>query len=273
MITQLFTGILLGIIIAYLAWRARSLSVSGAIAAAICGGLIFGFGGLPWAALLLTFFISSSALSRAFAIRKTSINEKFSKGSQRDWGQVLANGGIGAMLAIAYAIWPDQSWIWPAYVGSMAAVTADTWATELGVLSPQLPRLVTTWKPVERGTSGAISLPGTLAATSAALLIGLVGGIFTTSTGNSSLQGTIILVVAVLGGLSGSLIDSLLGATVQAIYTCPTCQKETERHPLHTCQTPTIHKRGYRWLNNDWVNLTCALTGAMTAAGLWQLFS
>lgn len=273
MYIQLLIGFLLGIIIAFFAWRANSLSASGAIAAAICGGLIFGFGGLPWAALLLTFFITSSVLSKAFAKRKALVSEKFSKGSQRDWGQVLANGGIGAILAIVYAIWPDQSWIWPAYVGSMAAVTADTWATELGVLSPQLPRLVTTWKPVERGTSGAISLPGSLAAASAALVIGVVGYLFTSSIENSSIERSLILIVSVISGLAGSLIDSLLGATVQAIYTCPACQKETERHPLHTCRTPTIHIRGYRWLNNDWVNLICALTGAIAATGLWQLFA
>ena len=63
-------GLTAGILISFLAWKAGSLSRSGAIAAAITGGLIFGLGGLPWAALLLTFFISSSALSRAFRMQK-----------------------------------------------------------------------------------------------------------------------------------------------------------------------------------------------------------
>ncbi len=103
---QLMIGFFLAILIALLAWRSGSLSASGAWAAALTGGLIFGFGGLPWAILLLTFFISSSALSRAFSKRKASLAEKFSKGSRRDWGQVLANGGLGVLLAIGYSISP-----------------------------------------------------------------------------------------------------------------------------------------------------------------------
>ena len=52
-------------------------------------------------------------------------------------------------------------------------------------------------------------------------------------------------------------MDSLLGATVQVIYTCPACGKETERHPLHACGTQTVYKRGWRWMNNDAVNAFC----------------
>jgi uncharacterized membrane protein len=74
------------------------------------------------------------------------------------------------------------------------------------------------------------------------------------------------VLIAVLGGVAGSLFDSLLGATVQAIYFCPTCQKETEQK-LHTCGTPTTIKRGWRWLNNDWVNFISSLFGAAVAVG------
>ena len=112
---QPMIGFFLAILIALLAWRTGSLSASGAWAAVLTGGLIFGYGGLPWAILLLTFFISSSALSRAFSKRKTSLAEKFSKGSRRDWGQVLANGGLGALLAIGYSISPQHEWLWLAF--------------------------------------------------------------------------------------------------------------------------------------------------------------
>ncbi|HXQ36372.1 MAG TPA: DUF92 domain-containing protein, partial [Anaerolineales bacterium] len=66
-------------------------------------------------------------------------------------------------------------------------------------------------------------------------------------------------------GLAASLLDSFLGATVQAMYFCPTDQKETEKHPLHTCGTQTIHIRGWSWLNNDLVNLACAIFGSLVA--------
>ena len=261
---QITIGFLLAIIIAFIAWRAGSLSRSGAWAAVLTGGLIFGLGGLPWAALLLTFFISSSALSRAFSRRKAALAEKFYKGSRRDWGQVLANGGLGALLAIGYAIPPHYEWLWLAYAGAMAAVNADTWSTELGVLSPVPPRLITSGAKVERGTSGGISLSGTLAALAGATLIGIMAILFTPAPAWISR-----LLVIILAGLAGSLFDSILGATIQAIYWCPTCNKETERHPIHTCGSQTSQVRGWSWINNDVVNFGCSMFGAITAAGIW----
>ncbi len=263
---QVLIGFLSAILIAILAWRAGSLSGSGAWAAVLTGGLIFGLGGIPWAILLLAFFISSSLLSRAFSKRKTSLAEKFSKGSRRDWGQVLANGGLGALLAIAYAIPPHYEWLLLAFAGAMAAVNADTWSTELGVLSEVPPRLITTGQKVEHGTSGGVTLTGTLAALGGAALIGIGAVIFTASQDWLSSLGIVIL-----GGLVGSLFDSVLGATVQAIYWCPTCNKETERHPTHTCGSPTSQVRGWSWINNDMVNFACSLMGAIVAAGLWLL--
>jgi uncharacterized protein (TIGR00297 family) len=263
---QILIGFLLAILIAVLAWRAGSLSISGSWAAVLTGGLIFGLGGLPWAILLLTFFISSSVLSRAFSQQKASLTEKFSKGSQRDWGQVLANGGLGALLAVGYFIPPHHEWLWLAFAGAMAAVNADTWSTELGVLSPVPPRLITNGQKVERGTSGGISLAGTLAALGGASLIGIAAVIFPTSHSWLPHLGIIIL-----GGLVGSLFDSVLGATVQAIYWCPTCNKETERYPTHTCGSSTSRVRGWSWINNDMVNFACSLMGAIIVAGLWLL--
>jgi len=262
---QLLLGFLLAALIGILAWRAKSLSSSGAWAAALTGGLIFGLGGWSWAILLLTFFISSSSLSKAFACRKIAVSEKFSKGSQRDWAQVLANGGLGASLAILHAISPEQPWIWVAFAGAMAAVNADTWATELGVLNPSPPRLITNGNVVERGASGAISPLGILAALGGSALIGIMAALFSIRMFPMGKNPLAVLAAAIIGGLAGTTFDSLLGATVQAIYYCPTCQKESERHPVHLCGTPTVPLRGWGWLNNDWVNFLASLAGALTA--------
>jgi uncharacterized protein (TIGR00297 family) len=258
LLTSLITGFLLGTLIAIIAWRAQALTASGAAAAALTGGLIFGLGGLPWAALLLAFFISSSVLSKAFARRKVIVGEKFSKGSRRDWGQVLANGGLGALLAVAHAAFPSQPWPWLAFAGAMAAVNADTWATELGVLSRTPPRRISTGQIVEPGASGGITQLGTLAALCGGLLIGGLAGLF-----SSGRVAALSLLGVPLAGLLGSLADSLLGATVQAIFRCPACDKETERHPRHLCGTETVKIRGWSWLNNDWVNFFCSLVGAI----------
>lgn len=265
MLLQIGLGILLAAVVALAAWKIGSLSPSGAIAALITGGLVFGLGGLPWAVLLLAFFISSSLLSRMFAPRKRDVGEKFAKGSRRDWGQVLANGGVGAFLAVIYGLYPEQAWAWTGFVGAMAAVNADTWATEIGVLSRDAPRLITNGRVVERGTSGGVSVLGILASMGGAALIGGLAALADPG------RGWVILAASAAGGLAGSLFDSFLGATVQAIYFCPACRKETERHPLHHCNTPTLHVRGWGWMNNDWVNFICSLVGAAVTAALLLL--
>jgi uncharacterized membrane protein len=119
-----------------------------------------------------------------------------------------------------------------------------------------VPRLITNLhKRVEKGTSGGISLVGTLASLAGSALIALLASLF---TDNWSL-----LPLITFAGLAGSLFDSFLGATVQAMYFCPKDNKETEKHPLHTCGTETVHLRGWKWLTNDWVNFACGAFGAM----------
>lgn len=258
---QLILGFIFALIISFLAYQAKSLDKSGAIAATLEGTLIFGLGGWTWAILLLTFFISSSALSKMFKTRKRDLKEKFDKGSRRDAMQVLGNGGLAALFAALHYFFPDALWTWLGFAAALAAVNADTWGTELGVLNPSQPRMITNLKEiVEKGTSGGISLFGTLAALAGAALIGILAGIFTPSGTFLS-----IFMIVTLAGLLGALFDSYLGATVQAIYYCPACEKETERHPQHLCGTETDFKRGYNWLTNDWVNFACAAIGILVA--------
>ena len=256
---------LLALLIAFLPYKARSLNKSGAVAAAFTGTIIFGVGGLSWAILLLTFFITSSALSRAFKKRKAKLEEKFSKGHERDAGQVFGNGGIATFFAALHYFYPNEPWVWVGFAASLAAVNADTWATELGVLNPNPPRMITNLtKIVEKGTSGGISLVGTVASLSGSALIAFLASLL---TGNWS-----IFPLITLAGLAGSLFDSLLGATVQAMYYCPTDKKETEKHPLHTCGTQTIHIRGWTWLDNDWVNFSCGAFGMLVSLLLLGIF-
>ena len=259
---QILYGFILATIVAYIAYRAHSLNKSGAGAAIVVGTVIFGIGGWEWAVLLLTFFITSSGLSRAFKKRKAGLNEKFSKGHERDAGQVLGNGGLATLFAALHAFYPESTLPWVGFAASLAAVNADTWATELGVLNPTPPRMITDLrKRVEKGTSGGISLVGTLASLLGSAVIALPAILFSPL---DSLSTTYFLLIT-LAGLAGSLFDSFLGATVQAMYYCPTDQKETEKHPLHTCGTQTIHIRGWKWLDNDWVNFACGAFGAMIA--------
>jgi uncharacterized protein (TIGR00297 family) len=258
---QLLYGFLLAVLISYLAFRAHSLNRNGALVATIVGTIIFGLGGWQWAVLLLTFFITASALSRLFQKRKQGLDEKFSKGHERDAGQVFGNGGLATAFVLVHAWFPESGIGWVGFAAALAAVNADTWATELGVLNPHPPRLITKLNQVvEKGTSGGISLLGTLASLAGSFVIALPASFFTSNWS--------LIPIITLAGLFGSLFDSLLGATVQAMYYCPLHQKETEKHPLHTCGTETIHLRGWKWLDNDWVNFACGAFGAAIAIAL-----
>ncbi len=263
---QLITGVGLALLVGLLGWAARALAVSGMIGAMVIGTLIFGLGGLPWAALMLAFFISSSLLSRMFSSRKKNLAQKFEKGSRRDWAQVFANGGAGAFLAVVSLLFPFEGWPWLAFAGAMATVTADTWATELGVLSPTKPRLITSGKPVPTGTSGGVTLMGTVATFAGGTFIGLTGWAFAPDYRTAA-----FLTVVAFAGLAGSLVDSLLGATIQAIYYDPERDKETERKIFHPDGTLAAAVRGVVWMNNDMVNFVSSITGAVTAVLLWNL--
>jgi uncharacterized protein (TIGR00297 family) len=262
--TYLAIQILLGFVLSaaigvFACWRG-SLTRSGVAGAVLTGTAMFGFGGLTPGLLLIAFFVTASALSHYRRRQKEAVAEKFSKGERRDLGQTLANGGLAALLSLAlYAVPGAAPWL-AAIVGALAAVNADTWATELGVLSRVPPRLITTLRAVEPGTSGGVSLLGTGAALAGGVLIGALAALLPHwgyAAGGLLLAGS-------LGGLAGSLFDSLLGATVQSIYYCDTCRKETER-VVHTCGTRTRRLRGWAWLDNDWVNFIASAAGA--AAG------
>lgn len=263
---QIGVGIGLAGLISAFAMRLGALNRSGSIAAFMLGTIVFGLGGLPWSMVLLGFFISSSALSRLLKKRKIDLNEKFSKTSSRDAAQVVANGGVAGVFVLLSLIFPDAVWVWMGFAGALAAANADTWATELGVLSQKTPRNIVNGKFVPRGTSGGITLAGTLASLAGAGFIALLAILFLPAVfHNTSVSRSILFLMITFAGWVGSLVDSWLGATWQAIFFCPTCQSETERTPLHSCGTPTSLLRGKLWLNNDWVNFFCTAAGAVFA--------
>ena len=263
MFNQLIPAFLLSSSVASLAFWRGSLSKSGVAGALLVGTLTFGFGGWFWGILLGIFFISSSLLSHFKESEKRQAAEKFEKGHRRDFWQAMANGGTGAIIALLNVLLPSPAWFFM-FTGSIATVTADTWATELGTLSQNPPRLITTGESVEVGTSGGVSLLGTAVSTLAGLIIGLAAGLL----GKKSVWK--MGIIGAFSGLAGSLFDSLLGATVQQIFYCDTCQKDTERK-IHKCGTETRQIRGYAWLNNDMVNLLASLIGGVVAVALWLL--
>ena len=291
-------GLILSAAIGALAYRRNSLSPSGVAGAVLTGTLIFGFGGAAGGLLLVIFFITSSALSHYKAARKQSIAEQFDKGGRRDLGQTLANGGVAAFFALASgaallagAAPTTVMGCLAGLAGALAAANADTWATELGVLSRTPPRLITRLsQAVETGTSGGITAIGSLAAVAGALLIGLsnlvIAQVAAALSGNDPAAGTVfynailpglprmaaLLFATLAGGLTGVLLDSTLGATVQAMYYSERRRKVTEKSRERD-GTPNKLLRGWVWMNNDWVNLSATLAGALVSAIAFVLFA
>jgi uncharacterized protein (TIGR00297 family) len=188
-------------------------------------------------ALLFAFFISGSLLTQVATGR----------GGLRNARQVIANGGAAALGALLGS--------WPAAAGALAAAAADTWATEIGSFSPVPPRLITSWVRVPRGTSGGITALGTAGGLAGALTMAALAHLLPPP---GPAPGVLLVAAA---GLAGMLADSLLGATGQGLFECAACAARSERADT-ICHEPVRLIRGWRWLDNDAVNLAATLVGA-----------
>ncbi|WP_066064239.1 DUF92 domain-containing protein [Neobacillus soli] len=233
----------------------KSLTASGAFAAILVGlavNLGFGVKGLF---LLGAFFASSSIWSKYKSSVKNKIEEKLAKGATRDWRQVAANGGAAGLFSILYYFYNDSTWIL-AFAICLASANSDTWASEIGSLSRKDPIFIGSFKRIEKGTSGAISLLGSMAALAGALLISLSSfwlfhlGFF---------DSTLIF----LFGYLGNVIDTLLGAFYQQVYVCEQCGIKTEKK--NHCQMRTIQIKGSAFIDNDMVNLLSGFLAAIIA--------
>ncbi|MUG65575.1 MULTISPECIES: DUF92 domain-containing protein [Paenibacillus] len=241
-------------------WK-ESLSKSGAIAALVMGTIYYGAGNMLWFGILLLFFITSTLLSRFRSARKADLEKSYAKTGRRDAGQVLANGGLGMLLCLIHYWSPGEVWIW-LFIGVMAAVTADTWATEVGSLSRKPPRSILSGKVLPAGTSGGVSWLGSAAAALGGLIIGLGAYAFAAVAGMAPHLAAYSL-AGLAGGLVGAFTDSYLGATVQLMYRCQVCRKEVEV-PNH-CGAATVRARGWSAMNNDAVNMISSLLGGAAA--------
>ena len=246
---QFLIAVILAVIIVVFSLRFNLLTQSGAVAAFILAVLVFGIGGWAWAIPLLAFFFLSSFLSKTGKEKKQKFKNTFEKTGVRDWGQVAANGGLPGIFVFIYALTSNEL-CYQLYLVALAAVTADTWATEVGVLFSQKPRFITNFKAVEPGISGAVSLLGTLASLVGSFLISTIGFLFL------KIDAYQFLLIMTTGFL-GTIIDSYIGATIQGQYQCTVCNDYTEKK-IH-CGQPAKLIKGYRFINNDLVNFLAAI--------------
>ena len=249
-------GLVGALAIAVFSRSRRALTLGGAVAATVLG-TTSAAAGWTWAALLIAFFVTGTLFSRMAALTKAAhtigITEK---GGERDSTQVLANGGLFALLALFSIVSGSELLLVPA-AGAIAAATSDTWATEIGTAASGKARSLFGFREVQAGTSGAISSSGTIGAIAGAIFIAGIALAF----GSAST----VACAAAAGGIGGSFLDSIAGATIQSQRWCGQCGMSTERM-THTCGTATTHRRGIRWLDNDGVNAIATLGGAAIGA-------
>ena len=228
------------------------------------GTLIFISGGFRWILPLVLFFLLSSILPRLGTL--FNLRER-TRHPPRTAMQVTANGGIAALAAFVYIFYPHEG-LPLIFLGSLAAATSDTWSTEIGSFSRTRPRLITNFKHVSKGTSGGLSLTGTLGGIAGAFALTLSGTLLypvKAAVYFASAESAAVL----LGGVIGNLTDSLLGATVQSKYACVVCGKVTEER--NHCGKATTRFAGFKWIDNEMVNLLCSLSGGLSAVLIWGL--
>jgi len=282
--------------------RKRSLSVSGARSAFVVASLSLA---TSWrnGITLLAFYWTSSELTRFGSRIKGTLEEGVTEGGERGASQVFACSLIGVILACtrriivgrdgplllggssvaissssSLALLGDQLTL--AYVAFFACCAGDTWASELGILSKTLPRLVTKpWKKVPPGTNGGVSLVGLGASAAGGMIMGLIHGLFVAGGISSLLPFTsssmvsaltpsqygrevmFLTFVGFLGGFGGSLLDSVLGATVQATYYDEESKKIVKRSGPRTTKVG-----GHGFLSNEMVNVVSTAISALVAA-------
>ncbi len=247
------TGV--GVGFAILMQQLRVLSLTGCFAGGLLAMSLLSMKGMTWAIPAAAFLGTSVYLSIQTNSRKVRAELITEKGKKRDAGQVFANGGVAWLLLVLYSLFPIDVFYY-GFLGAFAAATADTWATELGTLVRVSPRLITSGRRVPIGTSGGVTWTGTVAAIAGAMCIGYFAWKYVRGPER------LIVTAAVVGsGFVGTLVDSVLGATVQARFKDQETGKETERD--HNILGHLPLKRGYRWIRNDQVNWACTAVGAL----------
>ena len=251
-------GLVLAAGIAATAWKLRALTGSGAAAATVVGTAVHASMGAQGSIAVVSYFASASALGRLLKQRQPEQQ----RGNRRDAVQVLANGGPPAAFSLMYACagTPSSLLLASAFFGSVAAATADTWATEIGTRYGGEPRSIATGRRTAAGESGSVSLVGLGASIVASAAIAAVAHY---GAGNRNARA----VACAAGGVAGSIADSLVGALIQEQRWCERCNVRTEA-PIHICGSRTRHLSGVRAVNNDIANVMGVVAGGLTAAAL-----
>lgn len=261
---ELLIALLVLIFLAIISIKFRLVDRAGTVAAFIIGFIILIFGGWKWFLILILFHFFAGFFTKYKYDFKCSLGVAEARGGARTWTNVVGNGGVATFFALAEGFLGGGAFF-GGFLGAISTAAADTFATEIGLLYPRNPRLITNpRRKVPPGTSGAISPYGEIAIFMASALIGFIAIIINVDPYFSPFK---IFMTSIISGFLGSTFDSILGATVQAQYWCEKCGRVCET-PIHSCGSRTKLIRGFSFLNNHLVNFISTTVGGLIGFSL-----
>jgi uncharacterized protein (TIGR00297 family) len=201
-------AIVVNAVVSFLGYRARTVSVSGAIGGSLVGIVIYaGAGASAWLLLLIT-FVTASIASRLGLKRKMLLGIAEERGGRRGAGNAVANCGVAAIAAVAAVATSYRAESLLALTAALAAGGSDTVASEIGKAWGRSTFLVTSFGRVKPGTPGAMSLEGTAAGIVAAFALAAVAV-------QLGLIASGMMLAVVVAATAGAVIESVLGATLE----------------------------------------------------------
>jgi uncharacterized protein (TIGR00297 family) len=208
-LSTLVVSCLVNIPVALAGWKAGTVTKGGAIGGALIGIAIAISTGWPGWVLLFATFAMATVCSRLGLRRKMLLGIAEDRGGRRGVGNAIANTGIAAVASVLSVLTASADAARVAFVAALAAGGSDTAASEIGKAWGQKTWLVPTFRRVPPGTSGAISLEGTIAGVAGAALLGGLGIAL-------GLVPHVTILALVVGATIGSLAESVLGATLES---------------------------------------------------------
>ncbi|MFN6943780.1 MAG: DUF92 domain-containing protein [Cytophagaceae bacterium] len=247
-------------------YKKAAISASGFAALILISSLYIWMEELAFLCAIFAMFASSTLLTKYKKFKKKEVNKIGAKEGPRDFVQALANLGIATGIMLLNYFFPHPAFI-AAFIGTVAAANADSWASEIGGLSKKKPMLITTFEPVEKGISGGVTMMGSLGGVAGSFfIVAITIGIMLLL----GFHGNILLlfIVSLFSGIFGFFMDSYLGAWFQGLYKDEVSLQITENA---SGQKQLI--KGYSWVTNDMINLFATILGAMLAAILFFMAS
>jgi len=205
---RLLLGALINGVLAGAAYAARTVNLSGVFGGFFVGFAIYAF--LDWRGflLLLSFFVLGSACTKLGYKRKAAARLAQEEGGRRGARHAFANAGVATACALFAALTGHPLLFRLAFAAAFATAAADTASSEIGQLLGRRTFLITTLRPVPRGTEGAVSLEGTLAGIAASVVVAALGA----AVGLYPWIGVAAIAVA---AFLGTTFESIVGAALE----------------------------------------------------------